>query len=386
MLKNKWYAGGIRKNILDWIAIAGICICLLGAYLKIEYYQIMVNYMPLIAALVMLVLFFNHVNWIEHLKNRDWELLILIVGGIIELINIRLSQSGFGVILNLITFFLLLYLADKVKMSRFCYYLISLTCLTCMIGWIGKNENQYNTNMAAMILFILAAGTMPGVGICLKRLNHENFYRWYSLLITVAVFGAAWKLRARGIMIGIGIFWILSLLLPRYAWKPKWLYRVAVILLMAVGLVFPFVYVWNWKTQTVENFAWMGKNLYTAREQIWIQFFEAFQKEPWTGIGSNIEQKIQEPLFTEVHNGYLHLLFIYGVIIFILILILWIDVFWKAQQDARNSVIIRQNIYMAVGLMVSTLSENYIVLPAFNLIYFLLLTVFYQQTLWQEDK
>ena len=52
----------------DWIAAAGICGCLIGAYIKIEYYQIMVKYMPLISVFVMAVFFFNHVNWIESLK------------------------------------------------------------------------------------------------------------------------------------------------------------------------------------------------------------------------------------------------------------------------------------------------------------------------------
>ncbi len=93
-----------------------------------------------------------------------------------------------------------------------------------------------------------------------------------------------------------------------------------------------------------------------------------------------------DPLFTEVHNGYLHLLFIYGIIIFAILIVLWIYVFWKAQEDAKNSVFSRQNIYMAVGLMISTISENYIVLPAFNLVYFLILTGFYQHLFIQEDE
>ena len=386
MLEKKWYAGGIRKNVLDWIAAAGICGCLIGAYIKIEYYQIMVKYMPLISVFVMAVFFFNHVNWIESLKNRDWRLYLVIAGIFIELINIKVSHSGFGVILNLVTFLFVLYLADKVKINRFCYYAITLTCLGCLIYWFGKAENRYNTNMASMIAFILAAGTMPGIGICLKKTNHENFYRWYSLLITAAAVALAWKLRARGIMIGIGVFWIISLLIPKCAWKPKYLYRTAVILLLSGGLMLPLIYVWNWKNGNIENFAWLGKNFYTAREKIWIQFFEAFYKEPWTGIGSNIEGKIVDPLFTEVHNGYLHLLFIYGIIIFAILIVLWIYVFWKAQEDAKNSVFSRQNIYMAVGLMISTISENYIVLPAFNLVCFLILTGFYQHLFIQEDE
>ncbi len=44
----------------------------------------------------------------------------------------------------------------------------------------------------------------------------------------------------------------------------------------------------------------------------------------------------------------------------------------------KNSVFSRQKHLYGRGLMISTISENYIVLPAFNLVYFLILTGFYQ--------
>ncbi len=50
--------------------------------------------------------------------------------------------------------------------------------------------------MASMIAFILAAGTMPGIGSALKT-NHENFYRWYSLLITAAAAALALEIKGQ---------------------------------------------------------------------------------------------------------------------------------------------------------------------------------------------
>lgn len=377
MYENKWYTGGIRKIMLDWIAVAGIAVCLIGGYVNNESYQTMIGYMPVIAISVLAILFYNHVNWIKALKTKDWAFYLVIAGVLIELCNIKLSHSGYGVILNITSFFLILYLADKVKINPICYYAISAISMVCLLNWIGKEENQYNTNMAAMILLILAAGSMSGVGIWLNKIKHENLYRWYMLLLTALVAAGSWNLRARGILIGIGVFWILSLLIPRFVWKWKWLYRFAVILLLAIGIAFPITYVTVWENGTIQDFDWLGKHLYTGRQKIWIQYFTAFQKEPWTGIGSDIHSKIENVYFTEVHNAFLHILFIHGIIIFILIMILWASVFWKAQKYALKSAISRQNIYMAVALMVSSISENYIVLPAYSLIFFLLLANFF---------
>lgn len=377
MRENKWYTGGIDKILLDWIAVAGISVCLIGGYINIESYKTMVLYVSIIATLILLILFYNHVNWMETFKNKDWMFFLIVVGVLIELCNIKLSHSGYGVILNITSFFLILYLADKVKLNPVCYYTISAVCVFCLLNWIGKNENQYNANVAAMILLILAVGSMTGIGVWLNKIKHEKLYRWYMLLITGLIMLAAWNLRARGILIGISAFWIFSFFIPKFIWKYKWLYRCAVIVLLSGGLLLPLTYVFIWNNQIIEDIDWLGKHFYTGRQKIWIQYYTAFQKEPWTGIGSDITGKIPDVMFTEVHNGFLHILFIYGIIIFILVMILWIKVFWKAQKYALQSAISRQNIYMAVALMISSISENYIVSPAYNLIFFLLLTNFF---------
>ncbi|MCI8660512.1 MAG: hypothetical protein HFG54_09755 [Lachnospiraceae bacterium] len=262
-------------------------------------------------------------------------------------------------------------------MNEWHYYFIAMVSAGCLLTWIGQENKDYNTNMAAMIVMILAAGTMPGIGIWMSKRKNEWSYFAYTILITVGVLYFSWKQRARGVMAGIAVFWAVSIFIPRCVWKVKALYNTAVFLLLSGSILFPIGYVLSWKHEIIKNFTVLNKNFYSGRDRVWDQFLTAFMKEPLTGIGSDIYAKIPEPLFTEVHNGLLHILTIYGVIIFLFVYILWFNVLKRAQQGAVRSIIIKQNMCMAVGLMVTSVFENFVVMPAFSLIFFLILCSFF---------
>lgn len=377
MLRDKWFAGGKRLAILDWIAMMGIAVCLAGGYIKVEYYKAIIQYMPLIATCVMMLLCFNHINWVDQLNDRAWDFLIIPIGIIVEMCNIILSHSGVGVLLNLISFFLILYLADKIKLRPWHYYFIAIVSAGCLLTWVGPDVRGYNTNMVAMMIMILAAGTMPGLGIWLDKKKLEWGYFVYTILITLLAMNLSWKQRARCVMAGIAVFWAVSILIPRCIWRIKALYNSAVFLLLSGSILFPIGYVYVWKHEIIKNFTVFNKNFYSGRDRVWDLFLNAFAKEPLTGIGSDIYSKIPDAIFTEVHNGMLHFLVIYGLIIFLIIFVLWFRVLKRAQKNAGQSLVIKQNVCMAVGLMVTSVFENFIVLPAFNLIYFLLLTSFF---------
>lgn len=386
MLRDKWFAGGKRFAVLDWISMAGIAICLVGGYIKLEYYQVMIHYMPIIATFIMMLLFFNHINWVDCLRKREWEFWIIPIGILIEMCNIVLSHSGVGVLLNITSLFLILYLADKVRLKAWHYYFIAIVSAGCLLTWVGQGNKNYNTNMTAMVIMILAAGTMPGVGLWMHKRKQEWVYFGYTLLLTVLVMDLSWKQRARCVIAGIAVFWAISILIPRVVWKIRGLYNTAVFLLMTTSVLFPISYVIAWKMEIIKNFTVLNKNFYSGRDIVWYQFLNAFIREPLTGIGSDIHTKIPDAVFLEVHNGLLHILIIYGVIIFALVFVLWFRVLKKAQEGAVRSIIIKQNVCMVVGLMVTSVFENFIVLPAYNLIFFLLLSSFFTADEREESK
>jgi len=332
--------------------------------------------MPYLISVLLIVVFLNHINWIKQLKNRDWVLMLIAIGLGLSLVNAKIACSGYGIVLNIISLFLILYMADKVRLHRACYFLISLVCLVCFLTWVGCGSRGYNENMAAMIILILAVGIMPGFALFVHGKRCEKAYPFFVILITVIAFAQAWELRARGILVGIVVIWLLTILIPGCVWGCKWRYRIFVAGLIGGSILIPVSYVWLWNRRAL-MFQMLGKSLYTGRQTVWEQFILAFIKEPWTGIGSDILRKIPNALLTEVHNGLLHVLVIYGVCIFAITALLLFLVFERARIIGMGALVSRQNAYLAVGLMVSSYFENYIVMPAFNIIFFLLLTSFF---------
>jgi hypothetical protein len=305
--------------------------------------------------------------------------MVIIAGVIIAVCNIVLSHSHYGVILNITSFFLILYLADKVKLKAQHYYFIAVVALVCLMTWLGQGDKGYNTNKAAMIILTLAAGTMLGVGMWIQNKKYEFIYKMYTLLSMALVLLFSWKLRARGVMLGSIVICITSVVVPLAAWKNKHLYRLGITSVFAVGLGFPVGYVFAWRREWFMGLGFMKKKFYSGRNTIWYKFFTAFRKEPWTGIGSDIYTKIPDLGKTEMHNGFLHLLIIYGIVVFVLVLVLWLRIFDKVRDRAGKSIVVRQNLCVVVGMMIVSIFENYAVMPVASLIYFLLLTSLFKQ-------
>lgn len=382
MYENKWYTGGMRIKWLDWIAACMMVAWLAAGYIKIEYFDKTIGYTSVGAFVILGLLLYNHVNWMEAVKKKDWKLALIMAGIIIEVFNIFLSHSGFGVIFNITSLFLLLYLGEKVELPDGCYYLISMVCFCILIYWIGKGDNGYNTNMAAMVAMILAAGSMPGVEVWLTRHGKLKYYRFYMLAVAAIALWIAVENRARCVMIGIGMVYLLNLLIPKKVWKIKNVYRGAFVLLILVAVLFPIAYVHAWETGSIPVFVWMGKSSFSGRQIVWSQFFTAFQKEPLTGIGSDILAKIPDVAYSELHNGFLHVLVIHGVWIFLIFTILFFHAFWKKWDLVGEKTQIWCNICMITGLLTVSIFENYVFIPMYNIIWFLLMTRIYEN----EDR
>ena len=382
MNEKKWYAGGMGMKWLDWVVTCMIVAWIAAGYIKIEYFDKTIGYTAIGAFIIFGLLFYNHVNWIEAVKKKDWKLGLIVAGVIIEIFNIFLSHSGFGVIFNITSLLLLLYLSEKVKLPDGCYYLISIVSFAILVYWIGKGANGYNTNMAAMVAMILAAGSMPGVEIWLARHGKIKYYRYYMLAVSAIALWIAVENRARCVMIGIGMVYILNLLVPKKVWKVKVIYRGAFVLLMTVALLFPISYVRIWEDGLIPTFVWMGKSSFSGRQIVWSQFLTAFQKEPFTGIGSNLVAKIPDAAYSELHNGFLHVLVIHGIWLFLIFTILFLNVFWTRWDQMMKKDKVRCNICMITGLLTVSIFENYVFIPMYSIIWFLLMT----RTCENEDR
>lgn len=375
MLKMK---GEIMKNrrlhaAIDWLAAGMIIVSLCLLYVRMNVYVKYTVIAPVVALLLLILFFFNHVNWIEKLKKKDIDLILLILGIVIAGVNLVLSDSSYGAIFNITVFLVILYLSDKLRLHRNIYYAIGGACFILLGIWIFSSDQTYNTNTASMILFTLSAFGLTALTAFLDKYQKAVWGKWISFFVIVGVI-LPWvvKLRSRGVMAGIAVFVILNYLMPLAAWSCKKLYRFCVVLLIVGSIAFPLLYVWVWKSGINISILTFGKNFFSGRNIVWDQFLNAFYKEPFTGIGSNFIMKIPDLQFTEVHNGLLHIMVVHGIFVFAIAVFLLGKRLFQIGRKAVMSQVTRQCISVIIAIAVVSVFENDFVLVFYNVLVLLL--------------
>lgn len=368
LMESKWI-----RNVVDWITAGLIIACLCMAYISRQYYDKFINYTAMVNFVILAIVFFNHVDWIEKIKSKEKELFLLLIAVIISVVNIVLSHSGYGVIFNITNFLLILYLADKVHFDDRIYVAIGIICFVILGTWIGKGDKTYNTNLASLILFSLAGFAVTALVRVAEYYEKALWGKILSLLFMLGIIlPLVVKLRARCVVVGIGVFIVVNYLIPKAAWGCKWLYRVCVGILISGSILFPLWYVRLWKSGVTIDTRVLGKRFFSGRDIVWDQFLTAFYKEPFTGIGSDILTKIPDALYTEVHNGLLHILVVHGIFIFGIVAYFFGRRLFQIQEKAVESVAVRQCIAVIVAQMAVSVFENYAVLAFYNTLVFLL--------------
>lgn len=119
------------------------------------------------------------------------------------------------------------------------------------------------------------------------------------------------NLRARGEIMALVAFVILNAL-PRKILNSKTIFILS-IMITVLGTAFPFIFLSIYRKGI--NFVILGKSLYTGREKIWSNMFEAFGNDvfKWLfGLGSKVE--LWENHNLNVHNDYFAIIVNFGVI------------------------------------------------------------------------
>ena len=367
IMEKKWI-----KEAVDWAAAAIIVLSLCLFYISKPYYDRLISFAPMINLIPLSLLFFNHIDWIESLKSKDKELIFLILGVVISMVNLVLAHSGYGAIFNITDFLLIIYLSDKIPFNRHIYSVIGAVCFLILGTWIGKGAKSYNTNLASMILFAISVYAVTALMAVMKRFGKElwgkgiSFFLMLGLILPMVI-----KLHARCVALGIAVFLIVNYLIPSAAWKCRWLYRTCVGLLLSGSILFPIWYIKqsHAATTTIRVF---GKKFFSGRDPIWEQFLTAFCKEPLTGIGSDFATKMPNLTIPEAHNGLLHILTVHGILVFAIVIFFLGKRLFQIQKTAFDNRLTRQCAAAIIALATVSIFENYFVFSFYNIFVLLL--------------
>ncbi len=305
---------GKLRNIINWIAVAGLMIFYAGTWLSPHFYHITEIYATLIVFVCLALLFFANVDWIAALKKRDLSLYALLAACPLALLNLFIIGSNKGCILIITNFLLLWYLADKISLSRlqlrFMYAVFTLVFLVWIIIDLAFS---YNSNTGASVTVFTFMCVMTYL-VCFTRKREISGLLTVMVIIRLITL-ILWHL-ARGAFIALFLFLFFYYVVPGKWWSDTKKIKGLSLFATLGSIAFVFVYVAAAATGFNFKMPFFYKNLFSGREQIWMEIFDKLKDHLLTGIGSGY--KLESFFEYNIHNVMYDILAVHGIIVFIL--------------------------------------------------------------------
>jgi len=302
------------QNIINWTAITALMIFYGGTWLSPDFYHITEIYASLIVFVCLAVLFVANVDWIGALKTRDLSFYALIIACPLALLNLFIMHSNKGCLILLTDFLLLWYLADKVRFSkyqmRFMYVVFTLVFLV----WIIKDlAFSYNPNTGASVtVFSFLCVLAYLVGFTRKK----EIYGLITTMLMVRVINLVIWHRARGAFVALFLFLFFYYVIPKKWWQDVKKFKALSLFSTLGSIAFVFLYVAAASTGVNFQMPIFYKDVFSGREQVWLEIFDKLKEHPLTGIGSGY--KLESFFEYNIHNVMYDILAVHGIIVFIL--------------------------------------------------------------------
>lgn len=371
---------GKKITFINWITLAIFNIYLLLAYTSSKRFDLLLSRGGLFTSCILLILFFNNINFIQALKNKEKELLLCIIIGILAIINMFLCKSGPGVIFDIANITLILYLSDKIKLDTISRYIISVPFFLILLAWTSIDGEGYNYNTISLIVLEATLLSSLGFSSLLGKWKKEwLIYLYLMISIVVLVYPIAKKYEGRTELGALFIFLFFFFIVPKAIYQFKKTYLILLGIIASACMIIPAIFThmyYRYIEQGLELPSLM--RILHGREPVWNQYFNAWKKEPWTGIGNNFIEKIPDLSFTSAHNGFLHLLVIYGIFVF---LIVFIYLGYKLFQLKTDKLSLTQKLGLSliIAMFMIAAMESYLFTSFSNMFLFFVFLILFNE-------
>ncbi len=362
----------MKKSIVkytDVILCALFTYLILSSFLTQDIYAALTPYATLIIFVVMGITALGHVDILKSLKGKDPELIAAALAVIAGTVNVFLVGSNKGAILTVADNALLLYLAGKLPLSDKCRIFICSAGILPLIPWYAVVRWYYNFNMAGLTFISL----MIMGELLLEYAGNEldlEYLKYVQVLLVAVTFLFTVCYHARSAALCVLLFGLVYIILPKLASSKA--YFILPVLSTAGSLLFTLIYTALGKRGI--DLTILYKDVLSGRQEIWAELWEAFIRQPITGIGSAYELK--SFFIFEVHNGLMDILVVHGIIVFALIVFLLI----RRLMDLKK---VKYAFYpekrlAAAGIycyLFASFFENCFIVPPYSFIVFILFTI-----------
>ena len=298
----------------------------------------------------------------------------------IALMNLFIIGSNKGCILVVLDMGIVLYLANKIRLTKKQTFIVLGYIAFFFFYWtidVKGYFKGYNTNYGGLIL-ITGFACLMIISEYITKYLREHPGKFNKLYIIVELFFIAlafniiaWY-RSRTALIGL-ITLLLIKLIPIKVITNRIVYMCVSVFGTLGGVITSLAYIGFGKLKGVVDIQLFYKDLISGREVLWNELWQEFMKSPLTGIGSSyvVKTDFMEGML-EVHGGFLDILIIHGIIVFIPLFLL----FTKRLLDKRTVVSknkINKSVFGAIiCMLVTSFFENFIIVQPFTLMILIL--------------
>ena len=303
-----------RAEVINWAALIIMMVFYACTWTFPGFYHITEVYNTLIIFVALALLFFNNVNPIKKLKEKDLSFYALALALVVAAVNLFIIDSNKGCFLILADFLMVFYLSKEIKLTELQVKTLEVFFLVMFVSWFVYDRTfSFNANTGATAtVFTMLAGYVLLNRLCSAK-EIYGFFIVISLIRTTNL--VLWHL-ARGAFIALAVFLVLFYLVPKKLWQNKVFFRELTLFSIFGSLLFVLAYVLLAATGINPKMPFFYKNVFSGREQIWMEVWEIFAGQPLTGIGSG--RALRSFFEYNIHNAMYDILAVHGIIVFAL--------------------------------------------------------------------
>lgn len=316
-----------RKKIANIVLIVSLFCLMMANWNVYRLYQIMESLNAKIAAVVLVAVLLLVCDVKDLIKDKLFYLVVVI--NIIAVINLFILKTGFYEIFPIFDLTLALYLSQKIKFSK-----VEMLITSVMIGafffyWTFDVKGYfkgYSINYGGLVLiagFIFVIYLIEYLRSLILKYSGENkavlFIKKYPYIVTaVEIFMFLWGYniiswyRSRTAFFALIAFAVM-LVIPRKFISNKVVFPIFVLLVIAGGFIFPFIYVYIGNHVNAIDYQMFYKSLIDSRYPVWKDLYNIYMNYKMTGLGTiYTANEIYRPGLLDTMNAYINLIVVYG--------------------------------------------------------------------------
>lgn len=390
----KFLIEDVKKNKAGAIILAAILLITTLEWHFAEWYTVFTVYGTLITFVFLAVVALVYKKIPEYFKDK--EMILCVAVTVVALVNLFLVHSGFGAILIVADFVLVLYFVDKISFSSLQTKIFLVYTAFFFFYWtidVKGYFKGYNTNYGGLILLsgfaclqIIMMAFYQKIfvrnGSITDEKNGKNeesdeskqtmIKKIVYVILAIAFLIIAFKIiswyRSRTALIGLLVL-LFIMIMPQKIITNKYVFTFINLCGTVGAIILTLLYIGLGKITGEGGIQLFYKSLISGRNDIWLELWTEYLKMPLTGIGSSYVMKVDFMNgMLEAHSAMLDILIVHGAIVFIPVCVLFVIKLNKLREYIVDNAV-KKTVYAAIiCTLFAGMFENFYIVQPFSLI------------------